>query len=356
MPRPILATVDLAALRHNLQKVRQRAPRARIMAVIKANAYGHGLLPCADALRSADGLAVLDLEDAVELREAGFHQPILLLEGVFAADDLILAGQFMLDVVVHNEAQLQWLETVRLTNRLTVWLKVDTGMHRLGLPPDLLSEALIRLSGCANIGKLILMSHFACADEADGVMRQWQCFRAATGQLGNPISLANSAAILAHPTTQGDWVRPGIMLYGATPFADQPAAQFDLRPVMTLQSRIIAVQDVLPGDSVGYGGLFRAERPTRVGIVACGYADGYPRHAPTGTPVLVGGQRTRTLGRVSMDMLAIDLSPTPNAGYDSPVELWGTELPVDEVAQAAGTVGYELLSALAERVPISYLD
>lgn len=352
MPRPLVARIDTAALSHNLMLARGHAGQARVMAVIKANAYGHGLLRSAKALRAADGFAVLSLEDAALLRGAGYTHPILLLEGFFHPDELPEIARRRLLPVLHREDQVDALARARLEHKLDVFLKLDTGMHRLGLPPKRLAETLARLRGLPQVGSITLMSHFACADEPEvGVSAQLGSFHAAAADTGLPISLANSAALLRYPDTVGDWVRPGIMLYGASPFAGQSGQDMGLLPAMHLASEIIAVQAVRKGEGIGYGHAFVAPRDMHVGIVACGYADGYPRHAGTGTPVLLAGRRTRTLGRVSMDMLHVDLGAVPNAHVGSPVTLWGPGLPVEEVASAAGTISYELLTALAARVP-----
>ncbi|RFC32072.1 MAG: alanine racemase [Candidatus Nitrotoga sp. MKT] len=350
MPRPIQARIDLSALERNLQ-VARRAGSARIMAVIKANAYGHGLLRAAEALNAAEGFALLDIRDAICLRDAGFSQTILLLEGFFTPDDLPLVAEYDLACVIHNQQQIDMLEAYPSRGSLEVWFKVGSGMNRLGFAPDKVPAALERLKAHPAVRDITLMTHFAHADEATGVAAQLDVFNT-LAPYRMARSLANSAALLRYPATHADWVRPGIMLYGASPFAEVSAQQLGLQPVMTLQSRIIAVQELRAGENIGYGGLFRTEAPTRVGVVACGYADGYPRHAPTGTPVLVEGQRTRILGRISMDMLSVDLSTLPAADVGSHVTLWGEGLPVEQVAHAAGTISYELLCALAERVPI----
>lgn len=351
MSRPISATIHSDALRHNLQVARRHAPASRILAVIKANGYGHGMLRVAQALQSADGFAVLNAAEAIALREAGFRQTILLLEGCFDAGDLALAQRHDITVVVHDEAQLRMLETAQGA-AVDVFLKINTGMNRLGVTTTQFHDFQKRLRACRSVREITLMTHFATADEALGVTNQYATFEALTAGIAAPRSLANSAALLRYPHTHHDWVRPGIMLYGATPCAGQPAAEFGLQPAMTLQSGIIAVQHLAPGQSLGYGHRFTADQPTRIGVVACGYADGYPRHAPNGTPIAVAGQMTRTVGRVSMDMLFADLSDIPQAEVGSPVELWGAQVPVDAVAEAAGTVGYELLCALAPRVPV----
>ena len=350
MTRPIQAIVHPAALVNNLLVARQAAPTAKIMSVVKANAYGHGLLRVARALEQSDGFAVLSVDEAVHLREAGFTQPILLLEGVFQSGELSVVSDMGLSIVVHNFEQIEMLKRGWSPVKLNVFLKLNSGMNRLGFAPDVFTSALAALQACAIVGQITLMTHFATADEAAGVADQLARFNALTHDFALPRTLANSAACLRYPETHGDWVRPGIMLYGASPLANQRAADLGLEPAMSLVSEIISVQAVKAGDAVGYGATYRAERDQRIGIVACGYADGYPRHAQTGTPILVMGQRTRTLGRVSMDMLAVDLSEIPDAGVGSPVTLWGAGLPVEEVARAAGTISYELLCARAERV------
>ncbi len=353
MTRPIQAIVHPSALVNNLLVARQAAPISKILAVIKANAYGHGLLRVAKALEESDGFAVLSLDEAVRLREAGFAQPILLLEGVFAEAELAVVTEHQLSLVVHNQAQIEWLKHAWSPVRIDVFLKLNTGMNRLGFAPQDLPQALADLRSCPVLGRITLMTHFATADEAPGVNEQLALFQTLHQPLALPSSLANSAALLRYPETHADWVRPGIMLYGSSPFSDRSAAELGLEPAMSLVSAVIAVQHVKVGGRVGYGGVFSADRDMRVGVVACGYADGYPRHAATGTPILVEGVRTRTLGRVSMDMLMVDLTALPQAGIGSPVTLWGGELSVDEVARAAGTISYELLCARAERVPLS---
>ena len=352
MTRPISATIHLDALRHNLAVARRHAPASKVMAVIKANGYGHGLLRVAQAFHQADGFGVLSLDEGIALRQAGFVQPILMLEGLFDAAELLLASEHRLTIVVHNELQLQMLERARGAQVLDVFLKVNSGMNRLGVAVGSFWSYYDRLQACKSVGQLSLMTHFATADEARGIDAQWILFDELTREISTPRTLANSAAVLRHPETHADWVRPGIMLYGSSPFADQSADAFGLRPAMTLASEIIAIQHLRAGDGVGYGYLYVADRPMRIGIVACGYADGYPRHAPNGTPVAICGKPSRTLGRVSMDMLYVDLDGIPEAQVGSPVELWGAQVPVDTVAAASGTVAYELLCAVAPRVPM----
>lgn len=352
MPRPIQARIDQNAIASNLHLVR-RTTRSRIMAAVKADAYGHGLLRVAEALADADGFALLDIQDAVRLREAGYQQTILLLEGFFSAEDLPLIAEYELSSVIHSDAQMAMLDAYPKRGEFDVWLKVNTGMNRLGFMPAAVGAAMEKLRAHPAIREITLMTHFANADEARGVSNQLDVFNELAADYRVPRSLANSAALLRYPNTHGDWVRPGIMLYGASPFADKTAQALRLRPAMTLQSEIIAIQALEAGDEVGYGALFRADRSMRIGIVACGYADGYPRHAPNGTPILVNGQRTQTVGRVSMDMLSVDLSCVMQAGVGSRVVMWGEGMPVEDVARAAGTISYELLCGLTKRVPVN---
>ncbi len=350
--RPLFATISTAALKHNLSVVRRHVPRSRTLAVIKANAYGHGLMRAASALSGAEGYALLELDAAVALREAGFGQRILLLEGLFEPRELPEIVRHGLAIVVHGRDQLRMLDELPPGAALEVFVKINTGMNRLGFPPAQFPDALRSLQSNPGVSRITLMTHFASADEARGVQWQMDLFERLANGAGLPASLANSAAVLRYPGTHRDWVRPGIMLYGCSPFTGSTGVELGLRPAMTLESRLIAVRDLGRGDTVGYGGLFAAERDMRVGVVACGYADGYPRHAPTGTPVEVEGRMTRTLGRVSMDMLCADLAGIPEARVGSRVVLWGGGVPVEQVAEAAGTVGYELLCALAPRVPV----
>ncbi len=349
--RPIRARIDSGALRHNLGVAKRRAPRSRAWAVVKANAYGHGLARSAKALAAADGLALIELEAALELRRSGERRPILLLQGFYSPEELEPIATHGLAVVVHDMEQVAMLEKTRPPKRLAVYAKLNTGMNRLGFAEKDFGGALERLQRCA--GEITLMTHFADADGKRGVRWQLERFDAATAGAKFPRSLANSAAILRYPETHADWVRPGIMLYGCSPFLDESAEKLGLKPAMTLSSELISIGELGAGDSVGYGCTFTAGGPVRVGIVACGYADGYPRHAPTGTPILVCGKRARTLGRVAMDMLFADLTGIPEAAIGSPVTLWGEGLSADEVAASAGTVSYELLCALSPRVPIT---
>ncbi|ADO48255.1 catabolic alanine racemase DadX [[Enterobacter] lignolyticus] len=353
MSRPVVASLDLQALRHNLSVVRRAAPGSRVWSVVKANAYGHGIDRIWSALKETDGFAMLNLEEAILLRERGWKGPVLMLEGFFQAEDLALFDKYRLTTTVHSNWQIKALQNARLHAPLDVYVKVNSGMNRLGFTPQRLHTAWQQLRALPNVGDMTLMSHFADAEKPDGIREAMVQIEQAAEGLGCPRSLSNSAATLWHPEAHFDWVRPGIVLYGASPSGQwQDIANSGLKPVMTLSSEIIGIQNLKPGDTVGYGRLYRATQEQRIGIVACGYADGYPRIAPDNTPVLVDGVRTGTVGRVSMDMLAVDLTPCPQAGIGTPVELWGNEIKIDDVASCCGTVGYELMCALAPRVPV----
>jgi alanine racemase len=351
MTRPLYAQVNLAALEGNVARVRACAPGAQMLAVVKANAYGHGLVRVLPALADADGLALLELDAAVSLREARFSRRILLLEGFFEASELPEISARRLATVVHDDAQVRMLETAKLPRPVEVFLKVNTGMNRLGLKPGEVAAVAERLSRCESVAAIRLMTHFARAEDEDGLKEQLAVFESACRGLPYPRSLANSAGVIRYAEVGGEFVRPGIMLYGATPFPYDTAEMLGVRPVMTLRSELIAVQELKANDAVGYGGGYVASRAHRIGVVACGYADGYQRHAPNGTPALVCGRKVRLAGRVSMDLITVDLSEVPEARVGSPVVLWGEGLPVDDVATAAATVGYELLCAVAPRVP-----
>jgi alanine racemase len=351
MSRPLYAQINLSALRANLAQARAQAPGAQVLAVVKANAYGHGLARVLPALEAADGLALVELDAAVQLRERHYTRRVLLLEGFFNEAELPELAQRRLATVVHDMEQVRMLEATALARPLEVFVKVNTGMNRLGFRPADVAEVCKRLSSSPAVAALRLMMHFANADEDDGLKGPLAVFEAACKGLPYPRSLANSAGLVRYPEVGGDYVRPGIMLYGASPFAYDTAAMLGLQPVMTLRSALIAVQELSANESVGYGGIYTSSRPHRIGVIAGGYADGYPRHAPNGTPVLVCGRKVRLTGRPSMDMLMVDLTDVPEARVGSPVVLWGEGLPVDDVASAASTVGYELLCAVAPRVP-----
>ncbi len=362
MPRPILATVHTDALRHNLVRMRAAAGDARVWAIVKANAYGHGIERAFEGLRSADGFAVLDLSEAQRLRSLDWRGPILLLEGIFEARDLELCSRLGLWHVVHCNEQINMLAAHKTQLPHRVFLKMNSGMNRLGFTPERFRAAWTRLNALPQVDDISLMTHFSDADGPLGIAAQLQAFEAVTHDLSGERSLSNSAAMLRHGDAlaeRSDWVRPGIGVYGsAADFPQHSAADWGLRPTLTLSSRLIGVQALAAGDSVGYGSRFRAERAMRIGVVACGYADGYPRHCDTGTPVLVSGVRTQLVGRVSMDMLTVDLTSVPEARIGSDVTLWGNAgngaaLSIDEIAHAAGTVAYELMCAVSARVPFA---
>ena len=361
MPRPILATIHPQALKHNLEKVRQAAPDAQLWAVVKANAYSHEIEHAFAGLRATDGFAVLELSEAQRLRALDWRGPILLLEGVFEARDLELCSRLGLWHAVHCDAQIDWLAAHKTQVPHRVFLKMNSGMNRLGFAPERYRAAYARLNALPQVEEISFMTHFSDADGPRGIDHQISVFAQTTQDLAGERSVCNSAATLLRgqePKVRNDWVRPGIVLYGSSPdYPTHSAQDWGLKPAMTLSTKVIGTQQLQAGDTVGYGSLFVAEGPTKVGVIACGYADGYPRHCGTGTPVLVNGVRTRLLGRVSMDMICVDLTDVPGADIGSEVVLWGrspstgAELSIDEVAAAAGTVAYELMCAVAARVP-----
>jgi alanine racemase len=368
MTRPIQATIHTEALRHNLTRARQTAPDAKVWAVVKANAYGHGIERVFEGLRAADGFALLDLTEASTMRALGWRGPILLLEGAFELRDLELCSRLDLWHTVHCNEQIDMLAIHKTHVPHRVFLKLNSGMNRLGFKPEQFRAAWTRLNALPQVDEISIMTHFSDADAAKGIAQQWATFNAVTQDLPGERSLSNSAAILRHMGDAAraglvsDWIRPGVVLYGSAPdYPEHSAADWDLEPAMSLRSRIVATQGLQAGDTVGYGSAFTAPGPMRIGVVACGYADGYMRSSPggpdRGTPVLVDGVRTRTVGRVSMDLITVDLTPVPQAGFGSEVTLWGCAfngaiLSIDEVALAGGTVGYELMCALAARVPV----
>ncbi len=381
MPRPIEALIHTEALAHNLRRMRAAAGDARVWAVVKADAYGHGIERAFPGLMGADGFALLDLAEAERVRALGWRGPVLLLEGVFEPRDLETCSRLGLWHTIHREEQIDWLATHKTRDAHTVVLKLNSGMNRLGFRPSAFRGAWTRLNALPQVESIVLATHFSDADGPRGIAHQMAVFADATRDLPGDRSVANSAGLLRHgqgtaernvvpaDAVRADWVRPGIAVYGSSPdFPLHDLAHWDLRPAMSLRAQVIAVQEVAAGETVGYGSRFTATMPMRIGIVACGYADGYPRVVPcTGapgepvTPVLVEGRRGRLVGRVSMDMLTVDLTPHPDAGVGSEVTLWGRSsagavLAVDEVAQAAGTIGYELLCALARRVPVRAVD
>lgn len=368
MTAPARARISRAALAGNLARVRAAAPGCRVISVVKANAYGHGLVPVARALARTDAYAVARVEEALALREAGLAHPVILLEGPLDADDLEHAGRCHLDLVIHSPEQLRMLELYRGPARFTLWLKFDSGMNRLGLALSALPEVIGRAQGLARVARpLRLMTHLACADEREHPLNRQQLerFRAATSGLSLDVSIANSAALLGLPAAlqggitpggAGNWVRPGIMLYGVSPFADRSAAELGLVPAMDFETRLIALRSLQAGETVGYGATWTATRPSLIGIAAAGYGDGYPRSLPSGTPVLVGGREAPLAGRVSMDMLAVDLTGHPEPRLGDPVRLWGRGLPVEHIATAAGTIPYELICGITQRVAMELVD
>lgn len=359
MTRATRAEVKLSALQHNLQVARHTAPHARQMAIIKANAYGHGLLPVARALHTADAFGVATVEEGVSLREAGVPQPIVLLEGFSSAEELHLIRAYNLQSVIHEPTQIKLLER-HSGKPVIVWLKLDTGMHRLGFDPPQCNAILHRLTACESVEQPIkLMTHLACADDRKSKVTQQQlaAFEQAIA-LCNELeqSIANSAGILGWPQTHRDWVRPGIMLYGVSPFIDTIGSAHELQPVMSLFSHLITVKHLKQGDKVGYGGAWAAPKDMPLGVVAIGYGDGYPRHAKPGTPVLVNQHMATLVGRVSMDMITVDLSDCPEAKVGDEVVLWGKGLPVETVAKHADTIAYDLLCGVTQRVKYEYID
>jgi alanine racemase len=353
--RLIRAVIDSEALRHNLSVVRARAGGAKVIAVVKANAYGHGLVRTAQALAGADAFAVARLEEALALRAAGIGTRIVLLEGVFSAAQLAEAAAARLDLIVHDPLQIELLERSGSAGRFALWLKIDTGMNRLGFACRDFAAALGRIRALTSTPReLRLLTHLACANERDDAITRAQLerFRATTQGLEHEVSIANSAGLFGAVTLGCHWVRPGLALYGASPFDDCTAGQLGLKPVMTLMSSVIAVRRVTRGETVGYGASWVAGRDSVIAIVAAGYGDGVHRSLGSGTPVLIGGQRAPLAGRVSMDMLAVDVSGVGEVQVGTPVVLWGAGLPVEEVARHAGTIAYELLCSVSQRVPL----
>ncbi|MGL4476219.1 MAG: alanine racemase [Shewanella sp.] len=352
------AEISVSALQHNLAQLKLVAPTSRIMAVVKANAYGHGLLPVARTLDGvADGFGLARLEEALKLRHGLITSKLLLLEGFFRAEDLPLLVLHDIDTVVHHESQLEMLEQAQLAKPVTVWLKIDSGMHRLGFTAAQFEAVYQRLLACQNVAKPVhLITHFACADEPDNpfTLAQYDQFCELTQALDGDRSLANSAGALYWPQTQRDWIRPGIAMYGVSPVTGDVGSNHGLVAAMELKSRLIAIRDHKAGDSVGYGAYWRAPQDTRLGVVAIGYGDGYPRNAPSGTPVWINGRRVPIVGRVSMDMLTVDLGPASSDNVGDDVLLWGQALPVEEVAEHIGTIAYELVTKLTPRVSLFF--
>jgi alanine racemase len=355
MSRPTTITIHLDALRHNLQQIRALAPNSRVLAMVKSNAYGHGIERIALALPDADALGVACIEEGMILRQAGVTNPIVLMEGLFAESELALAEKEDFTLVVHHADQISMLEKNPQLKPLSIWLKIDTGMHRLGFAAHEVQMMYSRLLSCPAVKKPIgCMTHFAKADVRAGMATQQQIavFNSVTSELPGPKSLANSAGILAWPAVHNDWVRPGIMLYGASPFAGECGVQHGLKPVMALSSQLIAIHHIKAGAEVGYGGHWTAPEDMVMGIVGAGYGDGYPRHAKNGTPILVNGVACQLIGRVAMDMLTVDLRNVPEAKVGDPVMLWGPSLPVEVIAECSETLGYELLTRITQRVHV----
>jgi alanine racemase len=353
--RLIHAAIDTHALRHNLKTIRERARGARVMAVVKANAYGHGLVPTALALAEADAFGVARLEEGLALRAAGITQPIVLLEGVFAPEHLLEAARHGFDLVIHDMLQIELLEESSSPQRFLLWIKIDTGMNRLGFRPSEFATALERIRRLQPAPlEIRLLTHLARADEQDNVVTRQQVarFKEATKGIDYTVSIANSAGVFGTLPLGCDWVRPGIALYGGSPFGDRTGVELGLQPVMSLETSVIAIRQVPKGETVGYGGAWKAQRDSVVAIIAAGYGDGLPRNLPSGTPILIGGQRAPLVGRVSMDMIAVDVSELPDAQVGTPVVLWGNGLPVEEIARHAGTIPYELLCGVSQRVPL----
>ncbi|MBS3797352.1 alanine racemase [Pseudoalteromonas sp. BDTF-M6] len=354
------ATIDFSALRANLARVKELAPSSQVMAVLKANAYGHGLVPIAQQLAGADAFAVARIEEALALRTGGITKPIVLLEGFFKASDIdiMLANNFQ--TIVHDEYQLAALEQAQLNGQIKVWLKVDTGMHRLGVEPEQFEQFYQRLKGCENVHEqLHLMTHFACADELENSYNQTQLatFTSLVKDKLAPLCLANSAAIINYPQSHGHWVRPGLMLYGVSPVQGKTSLELGLKPVMSLTSEVIAVRRVKKGEPVGYGGHWHADADTQLAVVAIGYGDGYPRHAENGTPVLINGRRYPLVGRVSMDMISVDIgADNQDVAVGDDAIMWGAELGIEEIATCASTIAYELLCNITPRVTYQYLN
>lgn len=358
--RPAWAAIDLRALAHNLTVLREHAGGARILAILKANAYGHGLSRIAAELQGADAIGVARLDEALALRNAGVVKPIVLLEGFFSAQQLPVLAASGIQPVIHAQYQLEQLERAEgLVQPLRVWLKVDTGMHRLGVAPEDAIPFYRRLQACANVqGEPVLMSHFASADTPNDAQNETQrsTFKSIQDILAAKVSFSNSAALLAHVAEYDDWVRPGLALYGISPFANKTGRDLNLQPVMSLQASVIAIRDIPAGDGVGYGAAWHAPQRTRVGVLAIGYGDGYPRTAPDGTPVIINGKRYPIVGHVSMDMLTVELGMSSDVQIGDSGQLWGADLAVEEVAKCVGTVPYELLCNVAHRVVLDYAD
>ena len=359
MTRPAQALIDLDAIRHNYAQAKRLSPESKAIAIIKANAYGHGAVAVGKALsKDADAFGVACLEEALELRESGIENPILLLEGVFEAEEMLDVDKHKLTIAVATQRQLQWLLDAKLEHPVEVFLKMDSGMHRLGFAPEATEAVYQQLSQCKHVKSVVIMTHFAQADEADRSVTEQQVsrFESAVSHIQAPYALSNSAGILSDAKANQGYIRPGIMLYGATPMGTDHASDSLLKPAMSLRSAIFSIRDLPAGESIGYGGRFVCDRPTRVGVVAMGYADGYPRHAIDGTPVWVNGHMSRIIGKVSMDMLTVDLTELPQIKEGDPVELWGEHVAVNAVADHSSTIAYTLFTGITRRVPLRYIN
>lgn len=361
MGRNVTAVVSPNALRHNLQQIKRIAPQSKIIAMVKANAYGHGLVKVAKTVQNADALGVASIEEALKIREAGVQTDIILMEGIFRPEELSLVQNYRLTLVAHHWQQIHALQNYAqpIPEKFRIWLKINTGMNRLGFPEREFSDAWTALNQDPKVHLIGFMTHFSQADEKNNELtqQQYEVFKRLVGDRAGEKSLANSAGILAWPQTHADWVRPGLMLYGASPFPHSTGRKFNLLPAMTLRSEIIAIRTLEPGDRVGYSGTWASERKSKIGIVAMGYGDGYPWHAQNGTPVLVNGQRAPLTGRVSMDMLAVDMTHLASeVKVGDPVILWGDDLPIEEVARHANTIPYELLCRFTERVSVHFQE
>lgn len=357
--RPAHAIIDLVAIRHNYGVAKSAAPKARAIAIIKANGYGHGAVEVGKTLSPiADGFGVACIEEALELRESGISNPMLLLEGIFEPDEMALVDQYRFSIAVSTQQQLNWLLESNIKQPIDVFLKIDSGMHRLGIEPKDAKEAYTKLNACPKVKNIVLMTHFARADEPDqpATNNQFERFNQATEGIDAPCSLSNSAGTLVHPNSHQQFVRPGIMLYGATPLGHNHETDVLLRPAMSLRSAIFSIRDLEAGEPIGYAGRYVCDRPTRVGVVAMGYADGYPRHAIDGTPVSIDGHRSRIIGKVSMDMLTVDLTDLPHIKEGTAVELWGNDVKANEVADHCDTISYTLFTGVTRRVPLRYIN
>ncbi|MDA9211317.1 alanine racemase [Methylophilaceae bacterium] len=356
--RPLKATINHQALLSNFKYIKKVANQSKVMSVLKANAYGHNLIDVAKTLKKSDGFAVLSIDEAIQLRKNNFDQTILLLEGFFGKEEVNIASELKINVTVHNQRQIDLINQSKPITPINIHLKINTGMNRLGFMPDEISYLLEEFNSNPYIGDIILMTHFSTADEKKGIKEQLSVFNFIADNYNYPASVANSAALIRYPESRLDWVRPGIMLYGLSPFENKTPKDLDLIPAMSLTSEIIAVQDIKAGGSVGYGFDFKANKDMKIGVVACGYGDGYPRHAKKGTPVAIDGHLSSLVGRVSMDMLYVDITKIPSADIGSKIELWGEQIFVDSVAQFSGTVGYELICAISasQRVPLRNIN